>query len=157
MKVIIEGNTGSEIRKQILSLAEEYSYTPIKEDRDSITIMELQEEIQFLKARIKQLTNHQKPLTDKDMYDDDDDGDYPLMDRNLFAKASPKVSPKVSPKNSPKSSPKKTKKKKKVHFDRNGKYGSTSIMNRVSEAEKIKMEEITMDNFLEHLNKKQHI
>ena len=99
MKIIIEGNTGSEIRKQSLSLAEEYSHTPIKEDRDSILIMEMQEEIQFLKARIKLLSHHQKPMTDKDMYDDDDE----------------------------------------------------------SEAEKIKMEEITMDNFLEHLNKKQHI
>ena len=43
MKIIIEGDTGSELRKQILSLAEEYIHTPVKEDRDSILIMEMQE------------------------------------------------------------------------------------------------------------------
>lgn len=151
MKIIIEGNTGDELRKQILSLAEQYSQTPTKQDRDSVLIMELQEEIEFLKTRIKLLSNHQKPLRDEDIYDDDDE-DPPLLDRNLFVKTSPKA----NSENSPKGSPKK-KKKKKVHFEKNGKFGSTSIMNRVSEAEKIKMEEITMDNFLEHLNKKQHI
>ena len=152
MKIIIEGNTGDELRKQILSLAEQYSQTPNKQDRDSVLIMELQEEIEFLKTRIKLLSNHQKPLRDEDIYGDDDNEDPPLLDRNLFVKTSPKA----NSENSPKGSPKK-KKKKKVHFEKNGKFGSTSIMNRVSEAEKIKMEEITMDNFLEHLNKKQHI
>lgn len=153
MKIIIEGNTGDELRKQILSLAEQYSQTPNKQDRDSVLIMELQEEIEFLKTRIKLLSNHQKPLRDEDIYDDDDNEDPPLLDRNLFVKTSPKD----NSKNSPKGSPKRKTKKKKVHFEKNGKFGSTSIMNRVSEAEKIKMEEITMDNFLEHLNKKQHI
>ena len=153
MKIIIEGNTGDELRKQILSLAEQYSQTPNKQDRDSVLIMELQEEIEFLKTRIKLLSNHQKPLRDEDIYGDDDNEDPPLLDRNLFVKTSPKD----NSKNSPKGSPKRKTKKKKVHFEKNGKFGSTSIMNRVSEAEKIKMEEITMDNFLEHLNKKQHI
>ena len=152
MKIIIEGNTGDELRKQILSLAEQYSQTPNKQDRDSVLIMELQEEIEFLKTRIKLLSNHQKPLRDEDIYDDDNE-DPPLLDRNLFVKTSPKA----NSENSPKGSPKRKTKKKKVHFEKNGKFGSTSIMNRVSEAEKIKMEEITMDNFLEHLNKKQHI
>lgn len=154
MKIIIEGNTGDELRKQILSLAEQYSQTPNKQDRDSVLIMELQEEIQFLKARINQLTHHQQPVAEEDMHDDDvdDDEEIPLLNRNLFYRGSPKASLKDNSKNSPKKI-----KKKKVHFEKNGKYGSTSFMNRVSEAEKIKMEEITMDNFLEHLNKKQHI
>ena len=120
MKIIIEGNTGDELRKQILSLAEQYSQTPNKQDRDSVLIMELQEEIQFLKARINQLTHHQQPVAEEaeeDMYDDyvDDDEEIPpLLNRNLFAKKEPKASPKGSPK-------RKTKKKK-VHFEKNFLY-----------------------------------